>query len=417
MLQNYIKIAVKVLLRRKFFTFISLFGISVTLMILVVATSLVEHTFGPHYPEKNLDRTLSAVFFKLSGESNRSAQGAIISYYALNKYIKSLKTPEAVSIFSLYNSIITYKDNKKFDFEIKYTDSDFWKILDFDFIEGKAYNNRHIQNADLVAVITEDTRKQYFDGQDAVGKYIEADNKNYRVIGVVKDVSALRRLAYSNIWVPVTTSNDDLKNASLMQEGGAGYGSLILAHNKNDFPKIKDELHKHLSMVEFPDSRFNKITGNADTYLETISRVMFMDFDNTNTTGVWIVMLVLMIIFMILPTVNLVNINISRIMERASEIGIRKSFGASSRTLVGQFIVENIILTFIGGIISLMLSVIVLNIINNSGIIPHIQLGLNLRIFWTSLFIVLFFALFSGVYPAFKMSRLRPVEALKGGRV
>ena len=120
---------------------------------------------------------------------------------------------------------------------------------------------------------------------------------------------------------------------------------------------------------------------------------------------------------MILPTVNLVNINISRIMERASEIGIRKSFGASSRTLVGQFIVENIILTFIGGIISLILSAIILNIINSSGIIPYVQLGLNFSIFWTSLFIVLFFALFSGVYPAFKMSRLRPVEALKGGRV
>ena len=44
---------------------------------------------------------------------------------------------------------------------------------------------------------------------------------------------------------------------------------------------------------------------------------------------------------MLLPTVNLVNINLSRILERASEIGVRKAFGASSRTLVGQFVVEN----------------------------------------------------------------------------
>ena len=47
-------------------------------------------------------------------------------------------------------------------------------------------------------------------------------------------------------------------------------------------------------------------------------------------------------LFLLLPTVNLVNLNVSRIMERASEIGVRKSFGASSWTLVGQFVVENV---------------------------------------------------------------------------
>ena len=51
---------------------------------------------------------------------------------------------------------------------------------------------------------------------------------------------------------------------------------------------------------------------------------------------------------MLLPAVNLVNLNISRIMERASEIGVRKAFGASSRTLVGQFVVENLVLTLVG---------------------------------------------------------------------
>ena len=49
--------------------------------------------------------------------------------------------------------------------------------------------------------------------------------------------------------------------------------------------------------------------------------------------------------FVLLPTVNLVNINVSRILERASEIGVRKAFGASRRTLVAQFVVENVILT------------------------------------------------------------------------
>ena len=56
---------------------------------------------------------------------------------------------------------------------------------------------------------------------------------------------------------------------------------------------------------------------------------------------------------MLLPTVNLVNLNVSRMMERASEIGVRKAFGASSRTLVGQFVVENVALSLIGGAVGL----------------------------------------------------------------
>ncbi len=415
MLKNYIKIALKVLLRRKFFTFISLFGISFTLLVLVVVTSFVDNTFGPHTPEKKLDRTLSSMFFQLSGESGNS-QGAIISYYVLNKYVKSLKTPEKVSISSIYNSFVTYKNNKKLDLTIKFTDSEFWEILDFDFIEGKPFNKNDVSSGNFVAVINEETRRQYFGGEPAVGKMIEAEDKNYRVIGVVKNVSILRILPYSDVWVPVTTSNDDLNRITLMGTL-PGYGAMILARDRSDFQAIKDEFQKHMNMVEFPDDEFNAITGSADTYEETISRIMFMDFENTHTRAMLLVLFLLMVLFMLLPTINLVNINVSRIVERASEIGVRKSFGASSMTLVGQFVVENIILTLIGGLLSLVLAVIVLNIINDSGFIPHVQLGLNFRIFAVSLFIILFFGLFSGVYPAFKMSRMKPVEALKGGQV
>ena len=79
-------------------------------------------------------------------------------------------------------------------------------------------------------------------------------------------------------------------------------------------------------------------------------------------------MLLVMFLFMALPTLNLVNINLSRILERSSEIGVRKAFGASSRTLVGQFVMENVILTLVGGALALVLSWITLTA--RSGIAP-----------------------------------------------
>jgi putative ABC transport system permease protein len=118
---------------------------------------------------------------------------------------------------------------------------------------------------------------------------------------------------------------------------------------------------------------------------------------------------------MLLPTVNLTNINVSRILERAPEIGVRKAFGASSGALVGQFVVENVALTLAGSIAAFAISEAVMAAISSSGVIPYLDLSLNYRIFLYGTATALVFGVLSGVYPAWKMSRLDPVAALKGG--
>ena len=121
-------------------------------------------------------------------------------------------------------------------------------------------------------------------------------------------------------------------------------------------------------------------------------------------------------LFMSLPALNLINVNISRIMERASEIGIRKAFGASASTLTIQFIIENIILTIMGGLLALLFSALIIAYINRVGIgpIPYFNLEINWTVAFIAFILSLVFGLLSGVYPAWRMAKLSVVNALKG---
>ena len=70
------------------------------------------------------------------------------------------------------------------------------------------------------------------------------------------------------------------------------------------------------------------------------------------------IFIVLALLFMTLPALNLVTLNLSRILERAPEIGVRKAFGAPKRTLIAQFVTENVILTLIGGALGFVFTII-----------------------------------------------------------
>ena len=100
--------------------------------------------------------------------------------------------------------------------------------------------------------------------------------------------------------------------------------------------------------------------------------------------------------FMALPAINLVNINLSRIYERASEIGVRKAFGAASRDLVLQFVIENVVLSLIGGVIGLIGAFAVLQVVALFPQVPFLDIRLNWRIFTAALALAIVFGLLSG---------------------
>ena len=245
-----------------------------------------------------------------------------------------------------------------------------------------------------------------------MGKYIETDNVQYRVAGVVKSVPVTMIASYADIFVPYTVSKKDYRSRDYRGE----YYAILMGNSKADLPKMKAEYASVVSKIPTdPGSKeFTELYSYADTYFESFVRSSPLGGKTSSGITAFIVILVVFVLlFMLLPTLNLVNINISRILERSSEIGVRKAFGASSGTLVYQFIIENIILTFFGAFIGIVLSFVILQIINASNLIANLHLTINFTVLLISLLACLVFGLLSGVYPAWRMSRLHVVNALK----
>ena len=410
MLKNYFKIALAVLRRRKFFTFISLFGISITLTILIMVAAFFDHLFRAGYPDNKRDRSLyiSRIILQTKEDWNITSPP---SFHFLDRYVSQLKTPAKVAISSTFKRTNTYVGNQKLPITYKYTNDQYWEVLEYQFLEGKPYNRQQIDAGERVAVISKEARDKYFGKvEGVVGKYIEADNIKYRVTGVVKDVPMTMLHVYSEVYLPYTVAKTDVRaNTSLM----GNFTAILLADSEADLPKMKEEYSQLATRIPLPAREYTAMYTFADTYLVGFIRDMFGQGKDSGLEYFYTIITIFVLLFTLLPTINLVNINISRIMERSSEIGVRKAFGASSRTLVFQFIVENIILTFLGGAIGIILSIIAISIFNGSGIIPNGQLGLNLAVLLYTILACLVFGVVSGVYPAWRMSRMQVVAALK----
>jgi len=417
MLRNYLKIAFKVFLRRKFFTFISLFAISFTLVVLMVAVAFLDHLFGQQPPENKLDRTLGVYHMQMKSSDGHNSWGGPGGYKFFDRYARNLPGVEKMSLCTdtRDEGVYSYLNGEKIQSYLKRTDSEFWEIMEFTFLEGAPFTAEDEKNANFVAVINEATRRKFFNDQPAVGKTIEVDGQRFRVVGVVANVPYLRHIPFADIWVPISTQMSSTYREELM----GGFIALFLARSTADFPAIREEFQARLKQVEFPDPKqYNQMYGWTETFFEYMSRGPFQTnyAEKSHPERLLAAIIIALVLFMLLPTINLINLNVSRIMERASEIGVRKAFGASSLALVGQFIVENVLLTLVGGVVGFVLSQLVLHAITGSGWFPYAEFHLSYRIFLYGLALAIFFGLMSGVYPAWKMSRLHPVAALKGGR-
>ena len=357
MLTNYIKIAWKVLLRHPFYTFITLFGISLTLTVLMVLTSFLDHLIGSHYPETNRYRSLYIQQMVLSDSGRNLINSGPMTFNFLKDFAKSLKTPERVTIYSGTSSSNAYVGSQKIKLDTKFTDAEFWRIMKFDFLQGKPYNEQNITNGDYVAVITDSFKKNYFgnSSETVIRKRIEIENVSYTVIGVVKGSPITRLFSCADVYFPYTNPKSNYQSTGFR----GGYMAMLQPKNKGEFFAINEEFQARINQIPVSSVEGAYKNGTVEVRSEPYVGLFMgtlLDGNPARITAFYGVIIFVLFMLIGLPAINLVNLNVSRTLERASEIGIRKAFGAPIRTLLWQFIVENIFVTFIGGAIALVLS-------------------------------------------------------------
>ena len=410
MLRNYFKIAIAVLKRRKFFTFISLFGISFTLTILMVMTAFIDKVVADDYPHKKRSRLLFVQNIEENNPKNGNGSSGMPSYYYFDHYVRTLSRAENLAIFSEAHSTNSYIDNRKIAINYKFTDAAYWEVLDYAFLEGKPFSRQQVDAHEPVAVISSDMKRDYFgDVPSVVGKYIEVESIKFRVCGVVRPLPSTTYMLYSDIYLPYTLSKENVHQPGLR----GGYLGILLARSEGEVKELRRDYDALIPKLP-KDEGYTEVFSHADPYV--ISYVRSGNEAKSGLVYAITAIAAFVLIVMLLPTVNLININMTRIMERSSEIGVRKAFGASSRMLVYQFVIENLLLTVLGGLIGLVFSWIVLLLLNQSHLIANLELALNWQVLGYCLIACVIFGLLSGVYPAWRMSRLNVVAALKAGQ-
>lgn len=354
MYKTYFKQAIEILKRNKFVSIITIIGTALAIMmimVIVVTDSIKNISIAP---EINRDRTMYIKHFTKYGKEKKDRMwSGNLPYDVYKNYLSEVKSPEYTAVIDNTWSGDQYmvkenNNNQRFLAKTKLTNADFWKVLSFSFIEGRPFNQEEFNSGIRNAVITESMATKVFGNTNPIGKNIEIDFKEYKVIGIIQDVSQAFTYAYGEIYIPYTSKSGYESRQVLI---------LFLMKDKADFDLLRKEFRAAERKFNAVDNEWDlTLRGPYDHKQMQLARYSNEDPEDGKATRK---MVFIILILLLISAVNLSSFSMSRIKRRTEEIGIRKAFGAKKYVILIQVIYENLITSFIGGIIGLILSYLV----------------------------------------------------------
>ncbi|MEJ2901566.1 ABC transporter permease [Pedobacter panaciterrae] len=303
--------------------------------------------------------------------------------------------------------LITYKQNS-FKKGSVFVDADFTKIFDLKVLKGNP--SEFLKNPNSI-VLTETLAKSLFGDEDPLNKTLKLDNsEELKVEGVVADVPKNSSIQYEFLmpWALYEKLNQWTKDASW----GTNFCLTFVQFKDNSFfENANKQFH---GMIKSHDK-----TSNGELFLYPLSKWhLYSTFENGLPVGGKIdqlkIFFLLAFCILLIACVNFMNLSTARSEKRAKEVGVRKAIGSSRKALVGQFMMESMLMALMSMLIAFVLIEISLPYFNS---IIGIQLSIDYSNwqFWGTLFsLTVLTGLLSGSYPAFYLSSFAPIKVLKG---
>ena len=360
MIKQYYKQALAQLRQHPLISIISIVGTALSIFLIMLVVMMQQVKVVPFSPESNRDRFLHIHYMSISHKDwGDGTSNGPMSVQTAREVYKSLKTPEAVTVYCCMtvSTPVSLPGTPAIGADVRETDDVFFHVFDFQFTDGKPYDEATFTAGRPVAVITESISRALFGSVQSVGKEFLLSHAPYRVVGVVKDVSTLADTAYGQVWIPFTSTN---LSSDTWSDNHMGMMSVtLLAHDREDFDEIRAEAKRRMNEYNsvLADQGYTLIDRNRPYDQETQS-ISFAANLEPDLKAARRERVIIFIILLLVPAINLSSMTQSRLRQRVAEIGVRRAFGSTRMEMVGQIVMENLVVTLLAGAIGLLISIL-----------------------------------------------------------
>lgn len=421
MIYNYLKIAVRNLMKYKFISFINLFGLTVglTCCLLIFTYILHELSYDKYHPN-------SSQVYRVTRTFNNAETGAInlelstiapaFAPHLLNDFgeIESMtRTLKNTSIAMKYGDKLFNETNSFF------ADQNFF---DFFKVNVKKGNPKTALTEPFTVMLSEKIAKKYFGDEDPMNKMVRLDNNlDMKVTGIYEALPPNTHF-HPELLISFITLNDTTVY---------GEENLRTSYGNNSFftyiklPKDYDPqkmiarfpafIDKHVDMgVAFNPSKATSLGLQKLTDIHLHSHTDYEAEENGDIKRVYVFSAIALFILLI-ACINYMNLSTARSSLRAREIGVRKVVGAQRKEIIMQFLSESVLVSWTAMLLAFLITWALIPWMNKmSGQTLSINVLLRWEIIVPILLVPFIVGIISGIYPALYMSSFRPVVVLKG---